>query len=222
MILYDRRVIYYMLFLAAYFVATALYILAVSQSSDEWLSAWFDDKFFVFQISTVYLVGCALLGKCHSAYTYVRMGTKRAATFSAQAGVCVLAFFTVNIMFSIVAACVVAVYGGFASGGIGDLAAWYLRYFAGLLLLSNLSLWFGMSNNKRARPFSQGLALLVLAVDVLVVTPAIKKISAVEFGTVFSWIFDRNTAVCVSVLLALNALVCFLLYRVGGRRDVYA
>jgi hypothetical protein len=219
-IIYDKKIAYYFLFLVIYFILTAIYLFYISSNANEWFGTWTYDLFFVFQLSTVFLIGCALIDKCFTPYTYVRFKTKAHVLFYRQSNEYIFAIFLLNIMYTVVILGTQFVLGGFYSGEIGDLMNWYVRYLLGLILLSNLSLLFKVSKRKQVRMFSQALALLILILDLLIVTPSIKRIAPTDFETIFSWVFGKDTAKCILTLIVFNVLLWLLQYRVGLKRDL--
>jgi len=222
MMLRDKKFNKFLLFCVVYILLTALFLILKKPNELAWFSRWFFDKFFVFQFSIIYLLGCSMIEKYFNYLTFNRIGNRKKILVNQLVQQYSFAFIFTNILFTCIILGAVLMFGKSAVNTIPDILDWYLRYLLGLFMLTNLSMIFSRSEFKILSVYSHFCAFLILSLELISIIPGIKKLFSINIHIMFSWIFYENALVSYFFLVTINLILAVYLFLVSNRKDLFA
>lgn len=220
MLLYDKKFLKFLVFCLVYILLTAFFFISKKPPEAIWLSNWFFDKFFIFQFSTIYLLGCSMLEKYFNYMSFNRMGSRKKILTNQLILQYCFAFIYTNMLFVCIIIGSLIMFGRPEGITILNILNWYLRYLLGLFLLTNLSMLFRVSKNNFLNIYSQFLTFLILSLELIAITPQIRKLFFININIMFSWVFYKNKLISYFGLLAINLICAIYLFKINSRKDL--
>ncbi len=202
-----------------YFLALIFISALVCVTNSNWLSNWFYGKFYVFQFSVFFIIGCALSQTKYTLYYLIRRGKRRFTYFSIISEQYFLAIIMTTLLFFFI------ICGGFFypqefyNLNILDFVSWYFRYLLGLFLLSSLSSNFYISNKIIFHRYCFLIVFLLLAFETIILFPTIDTFFARKIYLLFSWTFNSEPE-SIIILLSVICLLNLRIYFFSNKRDV--
>jgi hypothetical protein len=191
MMLNDKRFISYGIICALYFLAAALLFAATKTSAAAWYSIWFFDKFYVFQYSVFYLIGCSMVDRYFNSLTCGRFESRKKVIFERLANHYCFAVSLTSLLFVYIVCGAALLYeDSLTVFGLADLLDRFLRRVLGALLLSNISVNFALSNKRAINVFPQICVFVIITFEVLILVPTLRRNTPIDANILFSWVFE--------------------------------
>lgn len=203
---------------AIYFILTMVICFYADQTT-VWRPGWFSDKFFVFQYTTVFLLGSSFIKKKFNAFTFCRYGARKIFVLYQLLQHVILSLILVSLLFSAALVLTVVLGGATDFEIFSTMINQYGRFLIGSYLIGCLNMILEYSGSKLLNTGSQVFALLILAVELLVLVPKINQLSGVNIHIFFSWIFFKHT-IGYCFLVGWSILLTIILFLVSRRGDL--
>lgn len=201
-----------------YLAMTAVIFLTNVYTGHDWFSQWFFDKFFVFQFISIVVIGLAFEDKYFHYLSHIRIGNRRDILKHQLLRYYRQGFMYVNIMFLFI------ILGALSLDLLNDskqllyVFDWYIRYLFGVILFINVMLCLSWSNHFILSRYSKLLVFIWLSIEILVLTPYIKRYFAIEMSLLFSWVFYQGS-LSYFVMLFWIMITTILSIRLSDKRD---
>lgn len=218
MIMSDKKFLGYVGCSAGYFLFSVLYLFFTNQTT-ALHTEWFSDKFFVFQYSLVFLIGCALISRYFNSFSYCRYGTRKKIILTQLILYAVLTVLLVTLLFFFSIMCALFLDGSKSIAVLQEFLNLYFKFLFGSYLLGCLSMMLEYSAVKIFKLGAQVIAFLILAIELLFFVPQIHKFCGNNVNFLFSWVFFEGR-ISYIFLLAASALLTALVFWIGSRSDL--
>jgi hypothetical protein len=212
MLINKKIYLSFLLCCAVVFTVTGCYIL-FSPDYVQWENLWGSDKYFVFQLSTLFMILLSMVLDQYTQVAYIRFKKLTNILFNQIMLAYSLAFCLLIVVFLSV-----FIFDYIKDYNITilkteEILLWYSRYYVGMLLITNIVFLMKWSNNKLISRFCILITFIIMLVEVLIITPELNMSFNIKIRLIFSWIFVKNYTVLFSVIIPLNVvsvIFCFI------------
>ena len=179
---------------------------------------WLSDKFFVFFFSPILLIVFTLINRSDNLYFCVR--TKNRLQVFLTTLIQRLVVSNIFIVIILLGVTTILMLNNFTFVGCLSISAeWYLRYFFGAILISELLYVLSIPAVATLRMYSPIILYGWIVLELSVITPKSSMLSGKTIRIIFSWLFS-NDILGVIIIPLIVAMCCFFVIITGKKKDL--
>lgn len=214
----DKRLYRYIGLSSVYFFLTII-IFSISSYSQHWIDIWFSDRFFSFQFSIIFLIGCTIIDRHFGSLNYYRYRMRKKIITTHLISYVFLAFVLTSILFSISVFTVLLIINYATFSDLILLLDKYFRFMFGLFISGVFSLIFRYSNVKILKKAPQIYSFAIIVLE-LMLLPYIIKINGAKIPLFYFWIFYDKVIICYPILVVIITTLTIILYKRINKVDL--
>lgn len=199
-------------------IFASIYIALQSPLESNWYLFWYNDKIFVFLLSSIFIFEISVLDSEFDWLQYIRIGSRKKIVLIQMLQSYYIAIIFINILFL----CIIL--GAFLlfpkpTFDLRILIFRYLCYLFSFFIMINFSIILKRSRIIILKKNPYFLVFLLLITEVLIIIPQIKKTLNFDLNLLFSWVF-YDSIISVLLLFLISILLSGYSIAICSGKDI--